>query len=133
MSSRQSSFHMGDEFNGYGEIRYLKGTNPGVHPPISQENIHLSFEMGNEVLKALGSIPTVIDPAAADTTLQTMLGSMAGVNRVIARREKTTEKCTLKFNVTSSRDFTNGAYPYRGQKRNCKVPTAMGVINYGKR
>lgn len=133
MNNKQSSFHMGDEFNGYGEIRYLKGTNPGVHPPISQENIHLSLALGNDVLKALGSVPLVIDPAATDPTLRTMLGSTAGVNRVIVKKEKATEKYTLKFNVTTSRDFTNGAYPHRGQKRNRKVPAAMGVINYGKK
>lgn len=132
MNNKQSSFHMGDEFNGYGEIRYLRGTNPGIHPPISQENIHLSIDIGNYVLKAPGSIPVVIDPAAADSTLRVMLGSTAGVNRVIVKKEKAADHYALRFHVTSSRDFTDGSYPHRGPKRNRKVPAAMGVINYGK-
>ena len=57
MGKKQTTFHMGDEFNGYGSVRYLKGTKPGHHEPLSQEHVRLSLKPGNYILKVLGSIP----------------------------------------------------------------------------
>ncbi|ANU48278.1 hypothetical protein ADH76_11420 [Enterocloster clostridioformis] len=121
MSNKQSSFHMGDEFNGYGQMRYLKGTRPEIHPPLSQENVRLSPDFGDHLLKMLGSIPTVINPDGANPNLRPLLGSMASVNKVIIRKNESAGTYNLKFNVMSDQDLTDGSYPYI-EKRDHMVP-----------
>lgn len=112
MGKKRSSFHMGDEFNGYGQIRYLKGYMPEIHPPMSQENVHLSPDFGDHLLQILGSIPIVINPNGINSVLPTLLGSMASVNQVIIKKNETTGTYIFKFNVVSDQDFTDDSYPY---------------------
>lgn len=90
MGKKQSSFHMGNEFNGNGEVRYLKGTQPCIHPPVSQENVQLTPDFGNYLLKVLGSIPVAISPLNINPALFALLGSMASVTQVIITKDPVT-------------------------------------------
>lgn len=128
MGKKQSSFHMGDEFNGNGEIRYLKGTQPGLHPPMSQENVHLTPDFGTYLLKVLGSMPAVINPIGVNPALLALLGSMASVNKVIITKDSVTGNYIFKFNVTSNQDLTDGSYPYTFHIADNQIPAAMGVL-----
>lgn len=128
MSKKRSSFHLGDEFNGYGEMRYLKGTEPANHTPVSQENVHLSPDFGEHLLKILGSIPTVINPHGINTTLLTLLGSMASVNQVIVKKNEATGAYIFKFSVISDQDFTDGSYPYT-EIRDSEVPAGYSPFD----
>lgn len=128
MGKKQSSFHMGDEFNGDGEIRYLKGTQPGTHPPMSQENIKLTPDLGNCLLKVLGSMPAVMNPAGVNPALSALLGSMASVNQVIITKNPVSGNYVFKFNVANNQDFTDGSFPYSFQIEDNQIPAAMGVL-----
>ena len=71
------------EDNGFGEIRYLKGTQQEYYPTVSQENIHPSLDVGNYLLKVIGSVPVVIQPAGVSMCLRKLAGALASVNQVI--------------------------------------------------
>lgn len=129
MGRKQSSFHMGNEFNGNGEDQYLKGTQPCIHPPVSQENIQLTPDFGNYLLKVLGSIPVVISPHNMNPALSALCGSMVSVIQVIIVKDPITGTYDFKFKVISTQDFTNGSYPYTFQIMDNQVPAAMGVAD----
>ena len=129
MGRKQSSFHMGNEFNGNGEVRYLKGTQPCIHPPVSQENVQLTPDFGNYLLKVLGSIPVAISPLNINPVLFALLGSMFSVTQVIITKDPVTGNYDFKFKIISPHDFTNGSYPYTFQIMDNQVPAAMGVKN----
>lgn len=127
MGKKQSSFHMGYEFNGHGGIRYLRGTQSYIHPPVSQENVHLTPDFGNYLLKVLGSIPIIINPLSINPVLLALLGSMASMKQVIITKDDATGNYILKFNVISLQDLTDGSYPHYYQIIDSQVPVAMGV------
>lgn len=129
MGRKQSSFHMGDEFNGNAAVRYLKGTQPCIHPPVSQENVQLTPDFGSYLLKVLGCIPVVISPLNANPVLLALLGSMASVNQVFITKDPVTGNYIFKFNIISPQDFTDGSYLYTFQIMDNQVPTAMGVAD----
>lgn len=112
MNKNQSSFHMGNEFNGYDETRYLKGTEPRHHAPVSQEKVQLMPDFGIHLLKMLGGIPTIINPGNSEPMLLAMLGSMPGMTKVVLTKDEYTGTYTYNFNVISNQDLTNGSYPY---------------------
>ena len=112
MGRKQSSFHMGNEFNGNGEVRYLKGTQPCIHPPVSQENVQLTPDFGNYLLKVLGSIPVAISPLNINPVLFALLGSMFSVTQVIITKDPVTGNYDVKFKIISPHDFTIGSYPH---------------------
>jgi len=120
MGKKQSSFHMGNEINGYGETTYLKATQCGIHPPLSQENVKLSPDFRNCLLKMLGSVPVVIDPANMNPVLQSLLGSMATVNQTIMTKDAATGNYVVQFNV-AGKNFTDGAYPYYSELMNNRL------------
>lgn len=120
---------MGDEFNGNGEVRYLKGTQPCIHSPVSQENVQLTPDFGNYLLKVLGSIAVVINPLNINPALLALLGSMASVTQVIITKDPVTGNFVFNFKIISPQDFTNGSYPYTFQIMDNQVPAAMGIAN----
>ncbi len=109
---KRSSFHMGGEFNGYGEVRYLKGTRPKVRIPHSQENVRLSPDFGNCLLKMLGSIPVVIFPSNRNPVRMAAVGSQAAVNRVIIKKDEKTGRYFFHLKAKNLQELTNGSYPY---------------------
>lgn len=40
--AKNSSFHMGDEFNGSGKTTYIRATQHNKYKPLSQENVRLT-------------------------------------------------------------------------------------------
>ena len=92
MGRKESSFHIGGEFNGYGSARYLKGIYPSMNPPVSQENVHLSPDFRQYLLKLLGTMPLVISPSAMNPILKAISGTLACVNEVIITQDKKSGK-----------------------------------------
>lgn len=61
MANEKSSFQMGNEVNGYGEHIYLKASMHKTYPLLSQENVYLSSDYGEDILKAPGALTTTLN------------------------------------------------------------------------
>lgn len=127
MSKKQSSLHMSNEFNGYGNSRYLKATQYSIYPPLPQENVQIAPDYKDYLLKVIGSTPMVIEPSNTNPALSAMLGSMTSLNQVIITKDTATENYAILFNMSQSSALTNGSYPHFVQVMGSEVPTTMGV------
>ena len=116
MAKNQSSFYMGNEFNGYGEVRYVKGTRPETYSPLSQENVQLTPDFRELLLQVLGSNPAVIVPENMSAILRLAEGAAYSVNQVIVKKDSD-GNYTLDFNVNHAHDLTDGSYPCASQSR----------------
>lgn len=119
MAKNQSSFYMGNEFNGYGEVRYVKGTQTEIYSPLSQENVQLTPDFRELLLNVLGSNPAVIDPENMSAILCLAEGAAASVNHVIVKKDSN-GNYILDFNVNHAHDLTDGSYPCASQTRSGK-------------
>lgn len=128
MRKKKSSFHMGNEFNGHGAIRYLKGKRPQINPPVSQENVRLSLKPGNYVLKALGSIPVTAGKPEGVSELLVLLGSVPAVSQVMVKEDPDTGKYEISFTVPSTNKFTNNCYPYASRPAEPENFEGLGVV-----
>lgn len=81
MGKKKSSFHMGNQFNGYGDTVYLKAE-PVKAAPVSQEDVKLTPDYSKEALAAAGANPAVLNPGNMDEATQTMLGAQTSLNYV---------------------------------------------------
>lgn len=108
MYNKKSSFHMGNEFNGYGKVTYVKGNQCNSYPPLSQENVRPTTDFKNCIPMLIGSIPLVIGILPTNPTLSAVLGSMAILNRIIVTRDKATGNQIYDFKVAKM-GFTDGA------------------------
>lgn len=125
MGNNQSSFHLGNEFNGYGRITYLKASQYGINPPLPQENVQLSQDFSKYLLMMLGSIPVILDSTSMNPVLNSIIGSMASVNQAIMTKDET-GNYVVQINV-ASKNFTDGAYPYYSEVINNAVLVDMGI------
>ncbi|MFW6678933.1 N-acetylmuramoyl-L-alanine amidase family protein [Lacrimispora sp. AGF001] len=125
MGKNQSSFHLGNEFNGYGRMTYLKASQCGINPPLPQENVQLSQDFSKYSLIMLGSMPVILDPASINPILNSIIGSIASVNQAIMTKDAA-GNYVVQFNV-ASKNFTDGAYPYYSEIINNAVPVEMGI------
>lgn len=125
MGKNQSSFHLGNEFNGYGRMTYLKASQCGINPPLSQDNVQLSQDFSKYSLMMLGSMPVILDPASINPVLNSIIGSMASVNQAIMTKDAA-GNYVVQFNV-ASKNFTDGAYPYYSEVINNAVDVEMGI------
>lgn len=125
MGNNQSSFHLGNEFNGYGKKTYLKASQYGINPPLPQENVQLSQDYSKYLIMMLGSIPIVLDPTSMNPVLNSIIGSMASVNQAIMTKDAA-GNYVVQFNVVS-KNFTDGAYPYYSEVINNAVLVDMGI------
>lgn len=125
MGNYQSSFHLGNEFNGYGRMTYLKASQYGINPPLPQENVQLSQDFSKYLLMMLGSIPVILDPTSMNPVLNSIIGSMASVNQAIMTKDAA-GNYVVQFNVVS-KNFTDGAYPYYSEIINNALPVEMGI------
>lgn len=136
MSKRQSSFYMGNEFNGYGTVKYLRGTQNQIYPPVSQENVKISPNFQNYLLNMLGSMPVLINPQNANPILMAMIGSMASVNQASIVKTPGKNIYFVKFDVISNQDLVDGAYPLTVRALDNEVPLSKGVpdqwVPYGE-
>lgn len=121
MKKQQSSFHMNNEFNGFGEIRYLKGTQQEYYPTVSQENIHPSLDVGNYLLKVIGSVPLVIQPAGVSMCLRKLAGALASVNQVIVSENENHNGYQCNFVLAKPYDITDGSY-------SCFIPKEYNIL-----
>ncbi len=126
MAKNQSSFYMGNEFNGYGEVRYVKGTRPETYSPLSQENVQLTPDFRELLLQALGSNPAVIVPENMSAILRLAEGAAYSVNQVIVKKDSD-GNYTLDFNVNHAHDLTDGSYPCASQSRSGKNSMTPGI------
>lgn len=131
MAKGKSSFHMGNEFNGYGDITYLKGTQRRTYAPLTQENVCLTRDFSSLLLKVLGGIPLVLNAQSANVGLMlTALGGMSIVNQVVVKKDVNTGMYTFNVFSAASNGFTNGAYLQTAIMPN-DVPLASGMIQAG--
>lgn len=114
MSDKRSSFHMGNEFNGFAEKVYLKGERNEV-TPISQENVRVTPDYSRFALKAIGAMPVVLDPKNMDNTMKKMLGCLPVVNQVVIDRNEADGSYQAGVHISSA-GFTANSYPTYGGK-----------------
>lgn len=100
MSGKQSSFHMGNEFNGYGDTVYLKAETCEL-PPVSQKNVHLTPDYSSYALKAVGGIAVVLNPENMDNIARAMLGAMPVLNYVAITKNEANGRYDTSFKVSS--------------------------------
>lgn len=113
MAKKNSSFHMGDEFNGSGKKTYLRATQHNIYKPLSQENVRLTPDYKQCISKAVGALPLVMAPAKAGTNFMLKaLGAIPSVSRVIVTNDKRTGKFQTSF-VVRKVQLTTGAYLHK--------------------
>ena len=108
MGKKQTTFHMGDEFNGYGSVRYLKGTKPGHHEPLSQEHVRLSLKPGNYILKVLGAV--------------------AAVSQVAVRKDPKTGEMDVQFYLSNRSKIMDGSFSCSYGTVDRKSLEGLGVV-----
>lgn len=116
MAQKNSSFHMGDEFNGSGKKTYLMATQHNKYKPLSQENVRLTPDYKQWISKVVGAQPLVMDPAKTGvTSMLKALGAMPSILRVIVTKDKHTGLYQTSFNVRTIQ-LTTGAYLHKSQR-----------------
>lgn len=118
MGSKNSSFHMGDEFNGSGKKVYLRATQHKTYAPLPQHNIRLTPDFRQCIPKVLGAMPLLVNPSSkgAGAALKA-LGSLPGMGQVIIAKDEKTGKYRMSFAVRKIQ-LTTGSYLHRSQKQN---------------
>lgn len=117
MGRKNSSFHMGDEFNGSGKKTYLKATKHKAYAPLSQNDVKLTPDFGQCVPKALGAVPLLVNPSSEDSNVaRKALGSMPGMSQVILAKDAETGKYQMSFAVRKIQ-LTTGSYLHQSQKQ----------------
>lgn len=113
MGSKKSSFHMGDEFNGKGETVYLRATTHKTYEPLSQENVRLTPDFKQYAQKVTGAVPLMNTAGEGDIgALLKAVGALAGAGQIIVRKDETTGKYLMSFNISKMR-LTNGSYLHK--------------------
>lgn len=117
MAKNNSSFHMGDEFNGSGKKTYLRATQHNKYKPLSQENVRLTPDYKQCLHKAVGAMPLVMNPAKTGvTSMLKALGGIPSVSQVIVTKDKNTGKYQTSF-IVKKIQLTTGAYLHKRQKQ----------------
>lgn len=113
MAKRNSSFHMGDEFNGSGKKTYLKATQHNIYKPLSQENVRLTPDYKQCISKVVGALPFVMNPVKTGVnSMLKALGAIPSVSHVIVKNDKRTGKFQTSF-VVRKVQLTTGAYLHK--------------------
>lgn len=117
MAKNNSSFHMGDEFNGSGKKTYLRATQHNKYEPLSQENVRLTPDYTQYLSKVVGALPLIMNPAQKGTTAALKaLGGIPGMTQVIVSKDKRTGKFQMSF-IVRKIQLTTGAYLHRSQSK----------------
>lgn len=125
MGRKNSSFHMGDEFNGSGKKTYLKATEHKTYAPLPQDNVKLTPDFGQCVPKALGAVPLLVSPSSEDSNAALKaLGSLPGMSQVILAKDAETGKYQTSFAVRKIQ-LTTGSYLHQGQKQKGRSKSAQ--------
>jgi len=98
---------MGNEFNHYGERKYIRANEHGFHSPHSQKDVCPTPDFTNCILKVLGSVPIALDPLSINKFSQLILGSQPSTNCVLVYKDPDGYKMTFRV---ASRGVTAGAY-----------------------
>lgn len=120
MAKNNSSFHMGDEFNGSGKKTYLRATQHNTYEPLSQENVRLTPDFRPCLSKVVGAMPLIMNPAlkGIDTAMK-VLGSLPSMTQVIISKDTSTGKYQMSFLVRKIQ-LTTGSYLHKSQKESGK-------------
>lgn len=113
----KSSFHMENEFNGYGDKIYLKGLQKSAYAPLSQKNVCLTRDFSGLVLNALGGIPVILNTRTATVErLEVAIAGISMLNRVLVIKSKNEKFYSFKIQVASDQEVTDGSYFYTTEK-----------------
>lgn len=127
MSNKKTSFHMGNEFNGYGEKVYLKASRFGSHPTLSQDNVRLTPNYNKFLTIVLGALPTVMNPVNLEQdVLLKALGAIAGMSRVIVKKNPETGEYTIEIPVKKM-NIETGSYLHNNHSLSVNQNINVGV------
>ena len=117
MAKNNSSFHMGDEFNGSGQRTYLRATQHNKYRPLLQKNVRLTPDYKQCIPKAVGALPLIMNPAKSGVTVMVKaLGGVPVITQVIVSKDKRTGKYQTSFAIKKTQ-LTTGAYLHKSQKQ----------------
>ncbi|GLC81711.1 hypothetical protein [Lacrimispora brassicae] len=129
MGNKNSSFHMSNEFNGYGQKTYLTASQYNSLPALSQENVRLMPDFGSSIAKALGSMPVVINANSDNHMLLKALGGMSSANQIVVGKDNMTGQFLFSYNVSASNEFANNSYLLASQ--NNSAQPVFEIVPYG--
>ena len=111
MTNKKSSFRMGNEFNGYGDVTYLKVTPRKNNVQPLQGNVRLIRNFSKVAPMALGGIPLFINPQSEHANLAALaVGGEAMTNQVAVTKNGETGACSFHVHVAPGYGFSNGSY-----------------------
>ncbi|EOS19226.1 MAG: hypothetical protein K1W22_10475 [Lachnospiraceae bacterium] len=117
MGNRESSFHIGDGFNGKGKKVYITASTYKTYEPLSQENVRLTPSFRYYVQRAQGAMPLMNNAGKTGSgDFVKAVGAMAGVGQVIVKKDAGTGKYQMDFVVNTKR-LTNGGYLYKSKRK----------------
>jgi len=129
MGSKNGSFHMSNEFNGYGQKTYLAAAQYNSYPALSQENIRLTPDFGSALTKALGGQAVMINASSGNPMLLKILGGLSSANQIVIGKDQSTGQYLFSYAVSGSNEFTNNSYLLAASKASA-APT-IRIIPYG--
>lgn len=127
MSNKKSSFHMGNEFNGYGEMTYLKATEHKSYAPLSQKNVRMTPDFSSLLPKMLGIVSVVIDSKSLENNIVVKsLGGTAISNQIILKKEKASGEYIAQVQVANLGLMT-GSYLQSRTSGNERINVNPGI------
>lgn len=112
---RNSSFHMGNEFNGNGENVYLHGTKYRMHAPLPAREIRLTPDFSQCVPRALGAVPAALSPVGqSQCGPEKAVEALAMAVHILVRKDQAAEAWLTDFHVGRN-TLTDGSHLYRKQ------------------
>jgi len=130
MANKKSSFRMGNEFNGYGNVTYLKGTQRKNNVQPLQGNVRLTRDFSRVAPMALGGIPLFINPQSEHANLAAAIGGIAMANRVAVTKNAETGESSFHIHVAPGYGFTNGSYLQTTNKQ-VEPMDGLGMLESG--
>lgn len=129
MGKKKSSFHIGNEFNGYGNTRYLKAKLCGIHPEVTQKIIRPAVNFTGCILKATGASPIAIDPQHITAYSRAATGSIPSTNQVILTRTSSSDIIVPPFPGNSSGLDGSDIPPFPGDQSGSGIIVNPVVTN----
>lgn len=127
MNKNRSSIHSENGIDGFGEIKYIEGTQAEIHYPVSQENVQLTPEFKQCTLKLISTMPIMINPFSMSPYIFRMLNTTCNLNQVYVVENEKTGDYLIKFDVAKEGTLTDGAQLAVYEQFEEQIPSIMGV------
>lgn len=128
MAKKRASLYFNNEVAGNGGTRYVKGTQPGKHSPISQENVHLTKSYKQFIPQLMCGTSTVIDPNSAQASQPWLYNTIPRFTQVnVIRDDK--GNITTVFNILKENTITNGVYSVAVRNVEDQAPVTIVIAS----